>query len=121
MSILDPIAKDGVIYVQSTESSSTNTPSSGRLRLLESLLDSNKSTNGSSITQRNNTVLDRPMKNGRRLFKAEDFKATFDNPKSYTLRPLEIAKVIFDFSEVPELFLYNDHYSIIVLNEDNVQ
>lgn len=29
--------------------------------------------------------------------------------------------MIFDFSDVPELFVYNDHYSIIILNENNEQ
>jgi len=33
------------------------------------------------------------------------------------IKPLEIAKVYFDFRDLPLKMLYNDHFSIVILDE----
>lgn len=54
-------------------------------------------------------------------FTKSDFIATFDNPRSYNLRSLECAKIMFDFSNLPTNFTYNDHFAIIILDEEDRQ
>jgi hypothetical protein len=45
-----------------------------------------------------------------------DYNSTVDSLDKYTLRPLEIAKIVFDFSNLPEKFKYNEHFAIIILD-----
>lgn len=50
-----------------------------------------------------------------------DFNSTFDNVRTYLLKPLEIAKVLLDFTELPLNFYYNDHFAVVILDKSSKQ
>lgn len=45
----------------------------------------------------------------------EEWAERWDELPAYTLRPLESARLSFDFRDVPPGFEYNEHYAIVVL------
>jgi hypothetical protein len=50
-----------------------------------------------------------------------DFNSTFDNVRTYLLKPLEIAKILLDFTELPLNFYYNDHFAVVILDKNSKQ
>lgn len=44
----------------------------------------------------------------------------FDTVHVQTLKPLEIAKLHFNLTVLPDLMLYNDHFEIKILDQDDV-
>jgi hypothetical protein len=51
--------------------------------------------------------------------KPEDFKSTYDYLRTYVLKPLEIAKVLLDFTTLPRNFFYNEHFAVVILDKDD--
>ncbi len=51
----------------------------------------------------------------------EDFNSTYDNVRTYLLKPLEIAKILLDFTELPLNFYYNDHFAVVILDKNSKQ
>ena len=44
-----------------------------------------------------------------------------DTLRLMKLRPLEIAKIFIDFSELPDLLNYNEHFAITIQNEEGYE
>lgn len=75
----------------------------------------NRFLQSNNVTSNLSSILNRSLT-------PDDYKSTYDELPVYTLRPLEIAKIVFDLTLVPPLFLYNDHFAVVVLDgENNIQ
>lgn len=42
----------------------------------------------------------------------------FDKLHKQVVKPLEIVRISFNFTDLPEKLIYNDHFSITILNEN---
>ena len=67
-----------------------------------------------------------PPEEIRRLqMDGDQWNPRWDKTPTYTLQPLQTARISIDFRDVPSGFEYNEHYSLIILgkteSEDYIQ